>query len=455
MKQTLQYVAPIGGATQHLVCRETYVRSVELYDEDKYIEAFHTLLDYLNPEFRTKYGNADGTEFHLPHGSIVLDIHISDGRLHFGADFLNIPQKGRVAMLRQVADLNINKLLLARFVKEGDRLRMEYSCLLSESHPQKVYSIIKNICRIGDKYDDEFCSKFGATRCYEPRVTAYPAEEVDRIYDAIQSLGGAALKVIKDENERRRYGVSWNVLDTVLYQIGYFACPQGQLVNELTKAVDAMDEDLPTEELVARGKAFLEKLLAMPKDELARELYYVDKVVSDKQQPSLQNIQENFKDNILEEARKAMGAKDFERCAVRLFYKFYEVVFYCDLPDGIDSLLTAALRDASDCPVEEAANVLFTALAKIMEGDIDDEDDDLDDKDLDDDEEFDDDEQDSDSSDEENPLVQQTTQAMKSEEVQQLQQQITAAMMRGDMAEYMRLATELQQKILDGCQLNG
>lgn len=125
--------------------RDLYEKSIDLYGEDKYVEAFHTLLDHLNPEFRTKYGNTEGTEFHLPHGSIVVNVRIDDKMMYIDADFLNLPEKGRVAMLRQVADMNINRLLLPRFTKEGDRLKMEYHCLLSESHPHKIVTILQNI----------------------------------------------------------------------------------------------------------------------------------------------------------------------------------------------------------------------------------------------------------------------------------------------------------------------
>ncbi len=93
-----------------------------------------TLLDHLNPEFRTKYGNAEGTEFHLPHGSIVVNVRLDDKMMYIDADFLNLPAKGRVAMLRQVADMNINRLLLPRY--EGGRpAEDEYHCPLTETHP--------------------------------------------------------------------------------------------------------------------------------------------------------------------------------------------------------------------------------------------------------------------------------------------------------------------------------
>ena len=92
MKQTFAFISPVVDSTQSAIRTEAYEQGVDLYNRGEYVQAFHSLLDYLNADFRTKYGNADGF-------------------FHINADFLNLPEKGRVAMLRQVADLNLNKLL--------------------------------------------------------------------------------------------------------------------------------------------------------------------------------------------------------------------------------------------------------------------------------------------------------------------------------------------------------
>ena len=272
MKQTPIFVTPVLDSTQSKVNTELLEQSVERYGEGKHLEAFHLLLDHLNPGFRAKYGNADGTEFSIPHGSILVNIRIADGRMLISADFLEIPEKGRVAMLRQVADLNINRLMLPRFRKEGDRLKMEYECTMAQSHPYKLFFVLRNICHVGDRYDDEFCSKFGARRSYEPRITPYPAEETDRICEAVRQICRETIDAVTEYGSERRYGYAWNVLDTALYKIAYAAHPQGQLMNELEKAVDDMDKELPVAELVAKGKAYLEKLLAAPREELAQDL---------------------------------------------------------------------------------------------------------------------------------------------------------------------------------------
>lgn len=446
MKQTPIFIPPVTDSTQSSVCMEAYERSVDLYGQGAYLDAFHSLLDYLNAGFRSKYGNAEGTEFHIPHGSILVHIRIADNTVSVVADFLCLPEKGRVAMLRQVADLNLNKLLLPRFVKEGEKLKMEYSCPLSQSHPHKMFYVLQNICHIGDKYDDEFCTKFGAIRCYEPQVTPYPPEEVERIYEAIQTVGKSAFEALKEYDADRRYGYSWNVLDTAFYQISYFARPQGQLLNGLEKAVDDMDAERPIVEVVAKGKAFLEKLLTTSREKLAEDLYFTDTLVSTKRRSSLKNVQENFQ-GVYKEAAEAMQSDNYERSAVRLLYAFYEAYFYNDMQDDISRILSKALKAAGGQTVEKASEMLYEAMDRIMDGDLDDDLPDMEGleglmggEDA------------AEAMQQQMAMAmqmqQKAYQAMAGEEMQQLQQQMAQAMMRGDMEEYTRLVAEIQKKAM-------
>lgn len=434
MKITPAYTVPILCSTQSKTETENYEQSIDRYNEGRYLEAFHLLLDHLNPEFRTRYGNADGTEFHIPHGSILVNILIRDERILFSADFLEIPHKGRVAMLRQVADLNINRLMLPRFRKEGDRLKMEYECALSRSHPHKLYYVLRNICHVGDRYDDEFCTKFGATRCYEPRIEPYPAEDAERIYQAVLATCRETLDATREYEAERKYGYAWNVIDTAFYKISYFAHPQGQLMNDLEKAVDDMDKELPTAELVAKGKAFLERLAAMPREEMLRDLYFVDTLVSTKQRSSLNNVQENFKD-VYQEATEAIQVNNYERSAVRILYKFYEMYFYNDVQDDLNTVVARALERSAGKPMEEASSILYEALDNIMEGELDTDDDPMELL----------------SSEEGQEAIRQAQQAASAigQEVADVQTKMQEAMMRGDMAEYMRLAAEFQQKMME------
>ena len=326
--------------------------------------------------------------------------------------------------------------MLPRFRKEGDLLKMEYECAMAQSHPHKLYFVLRNICHVGDRYDDEFCSKFGARRTYEPRITPYSDAETDRVCEAVRQVCRETLDALAEYAAERRYGYAWNVLDTALYKIAYFAHPQGQLMNELEKAVDDMDKELPVAELVTKGKAFLERLLAMPREELARDLYFVDTLVSAKRRSSLNNVQENFKE-VYKEAADAIEAENYERSAVRILYKFYEMYFYNDVQDDLNAVIANALRKSAGKSMEEASEILFEALEKVMDDDLTTDDDD----------------------DEETgelgaaaaaavEQVQQMAAAMQGEIVQ-MQAAMQQALMKGDMAEYMRLAQEFQQKMME------
>ena len=128
MKQTLTFIPPVVDSTQSSIHTEAYEKSVDLYNQGEYLQAFHSLLDYLNADFRTKYGNADGTEFHIPHGSIIVNIKLDEEKLSITAPFVALPEKGRIPLLRQVAGLNFNAMDLATIYLRDNRLSFEYSC---------------------------------------------------------------------------------------------------------------------------------------------------------------------------------------------------------------------------------------------------------------------------------------------------------------------------------------
>lgn len=137
-----------------------------------------------------------------------------------------------------------------------------------------------------------------------------------------------------------------------------------------------MDRELPVAELTTKGRAVLEHLAAMSDEELAADLYFVDMLVSPKRRSSLANVQENMKD-VYEEATQAIEARNFERAAVRILYKFYEMYFYNDVQDDLNAVVVEALKEADGESMEDAAQTLYDALERIMEDDLEsDEDDD-------------------------------------------------------------------------------
>ena len=451
MKLSFPYVPPASTSQLVYTDGELMEQAVEAFENGDYAGSLRLLIDALDYDFRERYGNADGTSYTIPHGSIVVKIDLTPEQLHISADFLRLPEKGRVAMLRKIAEMNIENLMLARFVKNGDYLKMEYSCPATDTHPHKIHSVLFNMCAIGDKYDDELCTRFNATRCYEPKVEPYTPEQVDAVYDGLHTIGRLALDAAAEYCSQRRYVYAWTVLCGALYQFSFFANPQGQLVNDIEKAVEAMNDERPLEELVMRGRSFLEKLLAMPKKELAKDLYAVEMMVSMKSHATLPGVQEDF-ESLHEGVSEALERRDYDQVVARIYYSFYQLLANENVPLMLEYLIITALRQSAGLPLKDAAEILAKALDKIMDGDIEPEDGDDDATDDDEEDDVDDDEED-DADDEEatneayaNVVAahQKMVEAMSGEKIVEMQRKMEEALKAGNVAEYMRLATELQ-----------
>ncbi len=449
MKQSFPYIPPAAESQLVYTDGEIMDQAVEAFESHNYLESLQLLIDALDGDFRERYGNADGTSFRIPHGSIVVSIDISPDTLNISADFLKLPEKGRVAMLRQIAEMNINNLMLARFVKNGDYLKMCYSCPITDTHPHKIHAVIQNICAIGDQYDDELCARFNAERCYTPQVKPYTVKEVDAAYEGLQTIGNMALAAAAEYCSQRRYVYAWTIIGGAIYQFIFFANPQGQLINDVYKAIDAMNDERPLEELVDRGAEFLKKLVATPKEELAKDLYTVEMMVSMKQHAPLQVVQEDF-ETLQEDVTEAMQKRDYDQVAVRIYYSFYRLLVDSDISLLLEYLIITALRESANAPIKEAAEILIKALDRIMDGDVEiaqsdedeDEDDDCEDEEDEDEEAL--------ASAHANVMAahQKLAEAMSGEEIIAIQRKMDEALKAGDTTEYMRLATELQMRML-------
>lgn len=431
MKQTLTFNPSTIASTASKLNVEAFDVSVEAFENQEYLKSFYALLDYINGDFRTKYGNVQGSEFNIPHGSIVVNIKLDDEKLTITAPFVALPEKGRIPVLRQVAGLNFNAMDLAMIFLKGDQLYFEYSCPIQLINPYKIYYILEEICRTGDKYDDEFETKFDAKRIYEPKIQPYDDATLENIYNALQLSCKECLDAVKYFESSRKYGFVWNIIQTTLLKFMYFANPQGQLLNDMQKAIREMDrEDIPLPEITAKGKAVVERLQKMTKGELAEDLYYAETFIPSKRRSNLQNIQENFED-CYKKVTSYLETGDNMTVCVMVTYKFYEMYYYNNLQDDVNNVVVKALQKSSALPWEQAAPILYQAMEAIIEDELD--------------EEEDDDEDDSAGGFDMSAYMQ-NVQAMQQQVMQNMQQ----AMQGNNMQDYLQQVQVLQAQMASG-----
>ncbi len=438
MKKTLPYFEPVVKSTQATDSPDLYFGSFDLFEEGKYVEAIRMVLDSNNPDISEQFGNEDGTEYHIPHGSVIINISITpDGMLNAEVPFMRVPKENAVAMLRAVASLNTGRLMLARFYLEDEMLSVRWSCPLSEAHPSTFDWQINNMCRVADDFDDEFVANFGAERLCEPIVTRYDENTIDRLYDAIQSIGRITLEAVADFTKERRFGIAWNALMSSFCQIDYVANPQGNLKDELNDAIRDLnnDEHTPESVLVKKASGALEKILAKSKEDIAVDLYETHMIESAKRRSTIANMQKNFKEiyrNLLDHYQGG----DYSQAAVGLIRKIYEAYHYCDMDDSLNEFFVDLLKASADRPFEDAGRPLISGLDQFLAVRV--ESDEEDEATVEDDAEY---------EGCENTSCDVRHDDIK-EELRQLQSRLTEALQEEDFAAYALYATRLQQCIM-------
>ncbi|MCS2764330.1 hypothetical protein NXV33_01470 [Bacteroides thetaiotaomicron] len=95
MKQTLSFHSPIIASTQSKVDVEAFEKSTDAFEKGEHLQSFYLLLDYIDPELRSKFGNAEGTEFAVPHGSIMVYLKLEGDQLNITGSVFVAAGKGK------------------------------------------------------------------------------------------------------------------------------------------------------------------------------------------------------------------------------------------------------------------------------------------------------------------------------------------------------------------------
>jgi hypothetical protein len=345
-------------------------KCLDCFDNGQYLESFHLLLDYINTSIRPKYGNADCTEFHIPHGSVVVNIVIKDDVCTISAPFLEVNPETIVPLLRQICLLNFNNMELSQIYLSDNKLNLNYSCKLSELHPYKMYYVFKEICLTSDRYDDEYVNKFAAKRLYEPIITPFSKEQAEKVYTVTQTLITDAFKYIEYLEGKRWYNRAWDITAITLRQIDFYARPQGLLHNDLSDAIANMyGNNVPIHQLLEAGKQFMNKLQTMDKQDFINDLYEIETFIPNKVVSSLQSLQKSF-EREFNNTKENMAAGNFLTVTLGILFVYYNAFYYNNIHDDINKVMINAISASSGKEWDVSAKILSESLYKIMNGDL-------------------------------------------------------------------------------------
>lgn len=359
------YRSPIGS-TRSKLNTPLWDKVLETYDNKDYKEVLPTLLDYIDGELIEKYGNAEKNYFEIPHGSIIVKIKQTDEELIIEAPFLDISESSRIPLMRQVAQLNFHPLTLVKIVlDDNDQLKFTIKMPLELSDPYKLYDVLREICNIADKYDDEFITKFKAKWLQEPRIVRLSKEVLDDAWDKMQMYVDEAFEYIKFMEQKGIKDYVYDVLKSTFLKMDYYMAPQGFVRSEFEQNIAAIDSHASINDRLFKGKEFLARLEDYDKAKFLEDIYYADVFIPYKFRSNLDDVRKNFQ-YAYETSREEISKRSFMGAYYTIYCELLRLFYYNNVEDDLADLVTDALENSSEKPWEEGATILREALDIIM-----------------------------------------------------------------------------------------
>lgn len=353
------------GSSKSKLNFEFWPTVMDLWNQKKYREAFLALFDYIDPQLVEKHANAARTEFVIPHGSTVLTVSVIENQIRIRAPFLKVPVQNRVPILRQIAQLNFYPLTITQLVLEGEDLFFQFSTPLELCDPYKLYDTYKEICSNADFYDDDFISKFGASRLVDMKVEPFPAPTLNIMWEKWQQYMKEGLEALNYFEEKRLFGFAWDSALQTFMKIDYFMAPQGMVKNRIERVVTALYREAPLNERLYEARQNFTELTALSEEDLKKNLYIPETFISPKFRVSLENVQERFK-QAYETSKKELGSNDFTGATLTLLTAFLNLFYYNNVPDDIAAIVSSAMIQSDRKPWETSAKALFNAMETVQ-----------------------------------------------------------------------------------------
>jgi len=365
MTHNISFHPTIAGSLKSNIEVDLWENVQNQFHQGDYINSIRNCINYINPAIEKKYANADRTEYNVPHGSVIVHLKITDEALYISAPFLDITTAKQIPVLRQVAQLNFAPLMLSRIDLENNKLYFRFSCALDVCEPLKVYDVLREICINADNYDDEFITKFNATRIQEPKITHYSQDEKDIVWNHIQLYIQEAFDIYDQLENKRLNTYLWDILVITLLKIDYYCAPQGNLRNEIEKAITNLNSKADYYQRLSGGIEFLKKIQNYDKTKLETDLYKIETFVPFKFKTTLESLRKNFK-KAYETAENEIKIKDYIGATFTLQYAIFHFLYNNNIDDNITLIITNALQQATNKPVNEASKILYNMLHVLM-----------------------------------------------------------------------------------------
>ncbi|MFH1438624.1 MAG: hypothetical protein ABIJ56_23145 [Pseudomonadota bacterium] len=352
----------------HQLDLDAYKKSVDMLEAGKYAESLQLFMQYVNATAAKKY-KVDMLHWRIPHGSLIVDVQVTQqDYLLVTAPFLKLPADPpgkRIALMRQVCDLNFSALTLSQIVLRGEELTFEFATPMSLVDPFKLYAVLQEICLSGDSFDDEFIGKFGATPLREKEVKPLAQKTVDKAWELYHSYLDESMQYDEYFTQKRWKGFSYDILGIALMKIDHVIAPQGYLRTELEKSVQHLFANKHPDDIVIDLREDFKKFKSFPREKFDSDLYEPNFFIHAKKDANLPTCQKNLQKRYEWAVQDRSGGSNVG-VALNYLFATYRLLYNYYVPDKMKKELLGVVKSTSRKPWKDAAEVMYVSFQKIM-----------------------------------------------------------------------------------------
>lgn len=366
-----KYERPLKSIEEPTVKVEHWEQAYNAFEEKKYRKAIFETLNYINPRLLKRIDLEKPVNLTQMHGSAEVHISITDKNFSLKAPFLKMTSEtNQVALLRKVSEVNFDPLTLVQIRLEKNELWFEYETDISLCQPYKIYDILREVCMYADDYDDMFIERYQASFYKEPEKKLLTSEEYQKVWGQISA-------VLQDYNnysqffkEKRWDDYLWDLIVISLLKIANMPYVHGTLRSDLDEYIpNLFNGNLDFKYRIDKGTNFINNLCKKSEDEIMKDVYHAEKLISLQYRSSKEIIKEQ-----LENSRKFVDEYEAKQSYFNLSYylqfTFLKLLYDFNLENDYKTVIQQVLEEVSGLTPGNAAPKLFKAFYDLYTGNI-------------------------------------------------------------------------------------
>lgn len=253
-------------------------KSLNLYKEKKYIDAYFEFLTYLRDPVVDNVKitkESDNVKFEIIQGSKIVKGFASNKEVVAEAEIASYENKPHVAVMRKLLAVNYD-LFFSKFAVRDNLFTLRFSAPVQDASPPALYASLKEVANQSDKYDDVLTDEFSFLKAVNiDHIEELSEQEKEIKYNYLKDSVTRTMTRINELAEHDFAGARSFLLLQLTFKAYYLLAPEGVLLDDL-RYIQGIFFRRDNSNTAERNHLMIQEfnnILKRPKEEILKSIY--------------------------------------------------------------------------------------------------------------------------------------------------------------------------------------